>query len=36
MGEIYKYAQPGVMNPGMMNPVMNAGKKYFQLLLSAF
>ncbi|CAD0197903.1 unnamed protein product [Chrysodeixis includens] len=24
MGEIYKYAQPGVMNPGMMNPVMNA------------
>ncbi|CAB3247087.1 unnamed protein product [Arctia plantaginis] len=25
MGEIYKYAQPGMMNPGMMNPVMNAG-----------
>lgn len=26
MAEIYKYGQPGVMNPGMMNPVMNAGK----------
>ncbi|XP_013184580.2 transcriptional regulator ATRX homolog isoform X2 [Amyelois transitella] len=22
MGEIYKYAQPGMMNPGMMNPLM--------------
>ncbi|CAK1582621.1 unnamed protein product [Parnassius mnemosyne] len=25
MGEIYKYAQPGIMNPAMMNPVMNPG-----------
>ncbi|XP_030037520.2 transcriptional regulator ATRX homolog isoform X1 [Manduca sexta] len=24
MSEIYKYAQPSMMNPGMMNPVMNA------------
>ncbi|XP_047997561.1 transcriptional regulator ATRX homolog isoform X2 [Leguminivora glycinivorella] len=23
MSEIYKYAQPGMMNPSMMNPVMN-------------
>ncbi|CAH0727160.1 unnamed protein product, partial [Brenthis ino] len=23
MGELYKYAQPGMMNPGMLNPVMN-------------
>ncbi|CAG4951078.1 unnamed protein product [Parnassius apollo] len=25
MGDIYKYAQPGMMNPAMMNPVMNPG-----------
>ncbi|XP_075976623.1 ATRX chromatin remodeler XNP isoform X3 [Anticarsia gemmatalis] len=25
MSDIYKYAQPGMMNPSMMNPVMNPG-----------
>lgn len=25
MGEIYKYAQPGMMAAGMMNPVLNPG-----------
>ncbi|XP_068631359.1 transcriptional regulator ATRX homolog isoform X2 [Battus philenor] len=25
MSEIYKYAQPGMMNAGMMNPLMNPG-----------
>ncbi|XP_026313758.1 transcriptional regulator ATRX isoform X2 [Hyposmocoma kahamanoa] len=25
LNDMYKYAQPGMMNPAMMNPVMNAG-----------
>lgn len=26
MSELYKYAPPGMMNPGMMNAVMNSGE----------
>lgn len=26
LGEMYKYPQSGMMNPGMMNAVMNSGE----------